>query len=209
MPSRTVMVAAADLPGYIASLPRLLMEHLTINVSGSITSGAPISLNGFYGPGRLSITMTDPDGVCDRNFNILYNRIVIYLNNFHFQDPEPGGENDRNSIFAAYGSQVVLENCSFSGSGEIKYTAIGLHEFASIYMHKANVSGCGKVTIVGPGCVICITAFLAADLHDNNIGAQVWHGGIVILESVVPDALGGVSNVKQGGMIVKGDGTLL
>ena len=57
LPSRTVEVAAEDLPAYINSLPRLLMADIDIKVTGTLTeflyihrfSGGSLSIDGNGG----------------------------------------------------------------------------------------------------------------------------------------------------------------
>lgn len=209
VPTRTVEVAAAELRGYIAGLPRLLMEHLTINVSGSLTSGATLALEKFYGPGSLNISMTDQDAICKSPVYIAFNRILISLIGFHFQDPAPGAEYVREAIHVAYASHVCLDNCSFSGNGSESYIAVATELFGYVSVTSGAITGCGKVAVAGVGCVICIYSDLASNLHDNLVGAQTWRSGTVIIGHGLPDALGGASNIKAGGMIVKADGTLL
>lgn len=212
VPVRTVELAGAELHAYIASLPRLLTETVEVRVSGSVTSGAVLYLNGFHGGGMLKLIMTDPDAVCSSHINAAHNHSLISITGFHFVDPAPGGQSARTGVYAAYGSQVVLDCCSFSGGGgeNNAYTAVDTYEFGSVLLSDVSASGCGHVATAGPGCVVVISKGSEPVSMQNNItGAMVWKGGTVILCPGVPETLGGASNVKSGGMIVKGDGTLI
>lgn len=211
-PVRTVELAGAELHAYIASLPRLLTESVAVKISGSVTSGSNLNLNGFYGMGMLNLTMTDPDAVCTSHVNISHNHTMVSLNGFHFQDPNPGGQTARTGVYAAYGSQVVLTDCSFSSSGGANnvYTALDTYEFASVLLSGVSASGCGKVATAGPGCVVTAEKNSKPfSMQNNGTGAMVWHGGTVIICAGIPETLGGTSNAKSGGMIVGPNGTLL
>lgn len=209
---RTVEIEGSELHGFIDTLPRLLTESVAVKISGSITSGSILYLNGFHGGGTLSLTMMDSNAVCTSPVNISHNHILVSFNGFHFQDPNPGGQTAKTGVYAAYGSQVVLTDCSFSSNGGANnaYTAVDTYEFASVYLSSVSASGCGRVATAGPGCVVVAEkGSKPASMQNNSTGAMVWHGGTVILCSGIPETLGGTSNVKSGGMIVGPNGTLL
>ena len=81
---------------------------------------------------------------------------------------------------------------------------------------------CSLVNITNCGIRNCKTAMLTSgssivtvysDNEDgfsgSGTGAYAYHGGIVLLAGRTPDLLGGNTNSKSGGLIVKRDGTLL
>lgn len=54
VPSRSITVSAAELPAYIAALPRLRTEYLTITVTKGTIPGN-LNFNSFYGSGGITI----------------------------------------------------------------------------------------------------------------------------------------------------------
>lgn len=212
VPARTVEKAAADLPDYIAGLPRLLAERLTVKVSGTLTADA-LLIDGFYGPGSLYINAeADGDAVFKNQTQVANCGVPVYFTNIRFQDPAPGSTASRNSLTASEGSVVQISGCSFSssdGGHNQNYRALCPFSGSVIYAVNLSAANCGAVVLAAEGGIAVCIAASADALHDNATGAYVWYGGIVILCDNTPDAMGGASNMKSGGFIVKSNGTLL
>ena len=81
---------------------------------------------------------------------------------------------------------------------------------------------CSMVTLIGCSVMNCTNAVIASTssivtVHNqqdggfsgSSTGVNLYAGGIVLLSGKTPDLLGGSTNAKNGGLIVKGDGTLL
>lgn len=210
VPSRTVSVAAAELPDYIAALPRLLTENLTIITSGTLTADY-LKIYNFYGPGSLMIQANaDGDAVLKAAAYVFNCTILVYFNNIQFQDPEPGDSGERFGIKASAGSTVRAFNCSFSSTDggtlhQEGYTAIYAYDGGVIDTSGVkNLSGCACAANASRGGVIVCSAATADAMHDNVTGAIVWEGGIVYVAGNSPATLGGTSNTKYCGLIVKG-----
>lgn len=204
MPTRTVEVAATDLPAYFDSLPRLLTENLTIKVSGG-TVATTLSITGFYGPGRLWIQREGATPlVLAKGAMVMWNTLQIILSRLTFRGehaPEPGG-----SFVEVYASSPVsLEHCEVDGEGTggwgIRATA-----GSNLHLDGCTVRNTHGALLCQRGCVMSADNCAGAD---NSVGACVYYGGLILLSGSTPDLLGGNVNTKQGGIIVKADGTLL
>lgn len=214
MSRRTVTVAAADLPAYIAGLPRLLMEYLIIIVSGTLTADA-LEISTFYGPGALIVhANADGDAVLKTSAKVYDCTVPVIFDNIRFQDHNPGGEGNRFGLLVDAGSTVIADGCSFTstnGGSEYNKGYIALKVANGSYVCTAkikNASGCACVAQASNSGVIVCSAATADALHDNSFGATVWEGGIVYVAGNSPNTLGGAANVKSTGLIVKG-GALL
>lgn len=213
--SRTVELAAADLPDYIAGLPRLLAENLTVKVSGTLTADF-LYITHFYGPGFLTVMAeADGDAVLKALVHVSACAVPVTFQTIRFQDPKPETEAERHGLSTTNGSIVYAYDCSFSSTGggtsqNKGYTALFASYGASICTaHIKNASGCGCVAMASRGGAIVCSAATADALHDNAVGAYVWEGGIVYIGGASPNTLGGASNGKHCGLIVKDGGTLL
>lgn len=200
VPSRTVEVEAAGLQGYIAGLPRLLAENLTVKVKGGTVPNS-VKIDSFYGPGSLTVmakenqTVTVPTSISVSNCGVL-----IAVKGFAFQGPSPSG-----SFFSCSASRAQVSDCSFDGSGRPGGgAAIGV-QYGTLYaevcdFHKNHIAISSQYggMVVADGCTGC----------GNTYGAYVKNGGMILLNGT-PDLVGGTANAKWGGMIFKGNGTLL
>lgn len=214
VPSRTVAVAAADLPAYIAGLPKLLTEHLIVKVSGTLTA-ASLSIANFYGPGSLTVKAEeDGDAVFQASVRVSTCAVPVTFLTIRFQDPAPGTNAKRFGLSAVLGSTVCASACSFSSTSggtdqNNGYVALNADNGALVIAYGIkNASGCSCVALAAACGVIRCSAATAGALHDNVYGAYVWEGGIVYVGGASPDTLGGTANAKDCGLIVKG-GTLL
>lgn len=197
MPPRTVVVAAADLPGYIAGLPRLLTGDLYVTVSAGTTQTA-VTISGFYGVGKLTITAQTGAEVNFSRINAYYNNAMIVFNGLKFQ-----GESD--ALLTVYQSDLRLMDCAFLGV-DSKGGGVSAYAMALIELDKCTFEGLSTAIVAGETSIISAINCAAAE---NYIGAHVWHGGIVMLAGTTSELLGGATSTKAGGLIVKGDGTLL
>lgn len=212
VPFRTVELAANELSGYIAGLPRLLTEHLYIKVSGSLTA-SEIHFEGFYGSGTIQVVQTDADAVFKTQLVLDYCSIRMIFNDIHFQCPDSGAiQGSYYGVKASFCKSVMLVNCSFSGGASVKsdYIAIQCDTCTMMIAYGIRAEHCGCVALVSKNAMLSFSAAEDTDaLHDNGEGVYVYRGGVMLLFGNTPDTLGGPANLKHGGIIVKPDGTLL
>lgn len=195
VPIRTVELAAAELPGYIASLPRLLTENLTVNVSGTLTT--PLKISSFYGSGRL--------GIVGRNGFSIQGQVQVTLCQTPIQivraDIQAVRKED-NAVAEIVGASMMdFTNCSFTGGG----TQTGVLSNAStIYLLNCGIRNCATaVQASATGRVIlCNETNDAALYGDNGIGAMAYRGGLVTICGAAPEMLGGSANGVSGGAII-------
>lgn len=207
MPGRTVEVAAADLPAYIAGLPKLLTENLHIKVSGTLTE--PLMINGFYGSGYIDIAGTDCVFLDTAEVDDC--AVMVLIRNVKFQN-NPSGTS-RNTLLSARRCQYLrIADCEFSNvdSAE-KIGAVASDSGACLFVINCKIHGVEVAAHASRSSILSIVFSAISEeeqFYDNVNGAYVWNGGIILLYNV-PDLLGGNTNAKQGGIIVKSDGTLL
>ena len=202
---RSVQMEASELQAFLDGLPRLLTEHVTVTVSGTLDTA--LNVNDFYGSGSI-IIQADPSAGCTFRQCVQVNRCDLYVGFADIQITEPADGLARNSaMLSAYKSRFVQVNrCILTGAG----SSNGLHGVTSTYGGRMVCENC---TISGFENAVmasrCGEVLVNSGSFDNNgTGAYVWNGGIIILYT--GDAtLGGSKNTKQGGIIVKADGTLL
>lgn len=201
MPSRTVEVAAADLPAYINSLPRLLTTNLTITVRGGTIDGN-LAVRGFYGPVTLTIQAKENEEViCQGWISVKNCGLYVELKGLKLYQSSVG------SGIAATASLLTARNCfvrssesgnSSTGAFSSRGGALTLYDCA---LHNCtyalNAQSCG--IIAAHNCTG----------SENIYGTMVVMGGIVLLSGTTPDLMGGNANTKGGGLIVKADGTVL
>lgn len=197
--SRTVELAAADLPAFIAALPRLLTENLTIKVSG--TAAGVVDISRFYGPGSLTVAAAAGQTTSIGSLYAEGNRAHVSLSGIKFQGAQPFS----NTYVTIQNSALfTLNNCSVQGSGK-SYDAMNV-SISTVHLNGCGFTGVNKVITPGGGAVI---SFYNCTGSGNNVGI-FGAGGAVFLMGSTPPLLGGASNGRyNGGLIVKADGTLI
>lgn len=209
VPVKYVTLAASELQDYLDNLPKLLTEYFDISVTGELNSA--VNVENFYGAG--SIQIYGGAGFQMKNILSFFNcSVPISIHSIEFQENEKHtGANGLLKISSCNFASIF--NCGFSGRGnESLGAALELRDGSVAYARKMRVSG----------MLYALEAFSSSaigfypssgqniSIFENNInGAYVLSGGMVFLSSGMPDTLGGTANVKVGGIIVKGNGTLL
>lgn len=200
VPSRTETVAAANLPAYINALPRLLTENLTIEVEpGELTYS---NISGFYGPGSLVIKKgNSSSSVTVRTAVFVQNcSILLTFDGIDFQGPSPAG-----AYFSINNSMVYAKNMSLTGTNIANQLAVNVDRGIlsmdstsfSAFVIAVLAQRCGAIDLMN-----CSGA-------GNTVGIQSALGGVIGLAGTTPDLLGGATNEKKGGIIIKSNGTLL
>lgn len=196
-----VTLSPAELPGYIAALPRLLDKYYEIKLTAG-TCTETLKFNGFYGLGYLMVIGADNLGsVFTGGLEVDKSHTNIRLRGLSI-----AGLVGDTTISALTSTYLYLESCTVDCTGATY--GLTLYDSANASFNTCTISNCstGKVLICGYGS---IGTFTSCTMTNNKIGAWVYHGGIVLLAGDTPDTMGGSANQKNGGLIVKENGTLL
>lgn len=199
---KTVTLEAAELPAYLAALPRLLTERLEIRVNGELTER--VTMVGFYGSGSILI-----DGGVDRACTLKNSvyiadcSISIALKRLTFEDPGAGGDTYHSTISVLNARQVYIEECALSSDGT--GTAVRFSNNSTGWMYNCSIQNYGTAV---SSIVMSILGLTTMTAGQNSKGVDVFRGGIVILHSDAPQLMGGVENSNYGGLIAW-DGKLI
>lgn len=198
-PSRAVTVAAADLAAYVAALPRILGENLTITVTGG-TLSTTLNINFFTGPGRLTIQAVSGETVMlAGGVQIVDNGILVILIGMTVS----GLTSNKDNVYIYCAKHVILSGCicvgdSTSSTGlEVTQGSCALAIDCEFTNHKGAVQSAHTSQVSLRNCTG----------RNNTVGVSV-AGGCTYLYGT-PELLGGSSNYHESGLIVKTDGTLL
>lgn len=204
VPSRTVTVAASELAAYVAALPRMVNEALTISVTSGTVSET-LMLDGFYGSGRLTIAQASGASVqYTKGIRIQYCTMRIRLYNLTVSGEGAAVGDFQELISIGPASCVYVDSCTLTGNGSARGISAGqccIVEVASCTITHTNIA------LLMSKASVC--AAYDCSGSSNTTGAYVYYGGCIMLAGSTPDTLGGSANVKSGGIIVKANGTLL
>ncbi len=204
VPARTVELAASELPGFLNSLPRLLTEDLTVRVSGSLTE--PLNLYSFYGGGKLTI---DGGGAFSamKGVRAAWCSAFIALMGMEIGGFPGAGEE---TVLLQEDRFVYMQDCTVTGTGTARGIGVAVENGTILYAANCGVKNC-RIAVVA--CDSSIATVLNTTENNafsgNQVGADAYRGGIILLAEHTPDLLGGTTNAKGGGIIVMADGTLL
>ena len=203
-PTRRVVLTASELQAYLDSLPRLLTDAYQITVNGTLDGN--LNILGFYGGGYILITSGNSGFIINGRIYVTYCTIPIIFTNIQVNCPS--GLSDTAASMTVDRSKFVrIDSSTFTGASKTEATAMAITDGGQLLCEGCSVSGFAHAVLTERSsiAIICGTA---NSFSNNARGAYVWHGGIIILYGV-SDTLGGSANAKQGGIIVKSDGTLL
>lgn len=199
-PAKSITLAASELSAYINALPRLLTESITITVTAG-TAAQTLDLSNFYGSGRLRL-IADGNVTLAGGVRSYYNRINNVLEGFSITG---GAAHEKSTVYAYDTAILYLVDCTLTAADNITY-AIQANLNGTVAANRCSMTGYyNAVLAMGQGKVSLINCAG----RDNSVGANVWDGGSIFLCGTTPDTLGGNANNKNGGIIVKADGTLL
>lgn len=202
-PYRYVYLESSQVQAFLDALPRFLTENIFIYMSGTLEE--PLMVRGFHGNGEIMLAKDSNAESCiiQKILTISQCAVHILLSGLTFQKEADATDA---CVQVSHSHDVYLTGCTFTGSS----TGIGVlaEKGSMVYMDGCAFSGFSTVLQVQRSSLTSITAD-AANFHDNNCGAYVWRGGIVLLCGSTPSLLGSNFNSKAGGMIVATDGTLL
>lgn len=201
VPEKAVTLSPAQLPDYLAALPKLLTEKLVITLTaGTLTQ--PLTISGFYGPGQIRLNGVSASTVCFQDgIRIEGCRAPIYLVGLRFMSPS-SKEACINGSFSGY---IWVQNCVLQGAD-----AEGKRAFYMEACH-ATVQGCSitHFKYVLATLLNASVELFALSASDNTVGIEATRGGVAALGTEADSKLGGVANAKLGGIIINQNGTLL
>lgn len=204
VPTRYVTVTAAELPAYIKSLPRLLTDYIKIRVSAG-TVNETVGFNRFYGPGAIWLIPDEDDGEVVLRKGIAIDSCSAYIRILKMKLRENPTNGHNAFVEMEFCSCVSLEEMDIDGSGTSD--KFGVYAVCS----KVGIVDC-TVKNVGFAVSSAVSSVLSANNltgSGNTFGGRVYRGGAILLGDSTPNLMGGASNLKQGGLIVGTDGTLL
>lgn len=202
VPSRTVTVAASELAAYIAVLPRLLTEHLKVNITGGTVSNI-LDLSHFYGTGSLTLTAVDGHTVSLTNSVYIYRCAVkIILENLSLN----GSTLNRDFVYIRESTNTWLIGCTIDGAGTVEKYSYGVDVEG---LSMAYIGNCDIKNVYHGVSVKYAAAIVnACTGSGNTIGAETYRGGRCYLTGGTPTLMGGSTNENGGGPIFYG-GALL
>lgn len=203
-PTRQVTLNIDGLQAYLDGLPRLLTEYLEITVSGTLTS--PLTIAGFYGPGRLRIQSGADGAVFRCKVSVDGCSAMVVLWGLQFEEPEDIGSND-GVLYATFDDFLWLSNCTFTGREGGTAKAIRADYRCMVATDNIGISGFSCAVLSGRTAIVAVNG-PASGFSGNTTGAHVFRGGVILLSGGVDELLGGSANIKAGGFIVKENGTL-
>ena len=198
---KSVTLTPAELPDYLKALPRMLTDNLTITLTaGTVTQD--IELEGLYGGGRLWIKAADGADVQFAK-SFLVNRCkTVFFERLKFV----GGRVYDKGHFVAYASLVYVTSCTFDSANDSEATGFIATAGSQAFLENSTFTNCKRAAQIMSSSIVSIQN---ANASGNSTGIFVYGGGICMLSGSTPDLLGGTSNGKSGGLIVKANGTLL
>jgi len=202
--NRTVTVPMEELADYISGLPRMLTEQLTIKVSGEWTG--QILITGFYGSGTLTV-QGEGTAVIHGDIQILNCGCMVLLEKLTVQATAEMAEKGGYLLYCVAALTVWVTSCTLVGKG--KSIGIRAAEGSHVNMISDSVTVCVSVVESTACSSTALVYTTGAGYARNTYGACAYNGGLVILGPNVPDLLGGASNRKDGGAIIRQNGTLL
>ena len=203
-PSRTVTVPMEELADYISSLPRLLTEKLTIKVSGEWTGMIPIV--GFYGCGTLSI-QGEGTAIVHGGIQVCNCGCMVWLEKLTMKATAEMAAEGGYLLYCASAAAVWTTGCTIVGQRNL--TGVRATDSSLVSLISSSVTGCTYALETTTSSVAALVYSIGAGYANNVTGVYAYNGGIAILGHQVPELLGGTSNVKDGGIIIRQNGTLL
>ena len=198
---KSVTLAPTELFDYIKALPRMLTENLTITLTAGTVTEA-ITMEGFYGGGRLIIQAADGADVQFSNYVYIRFCKAVSFSGLKFT----GGKVYNDAHVVAYTSFVWFSGCSFDAESDPTASGLDVTNGSLVFLENGSFTNCkSAVTVIGSSVITLANTSGSG----NEVGVYIWNGGIAILYGSTPELLGGAANVKDGGLIVKKDGTLL
>lgn len=203
VPTLNVTVAATDLASYLESLPRLVVNDLFITTSAGTCAGR-VTMNGFYGPGRIWIKTDGGVVSCTSGVMITQCRCHIVLAGLTVSG---GPVYDGSSLSTYASNHVELQKCVVDGTSRDNGVCVMVANESKLTMSECTLQNAIRCAVEVVATSIC--SVVNSTGSSNTAGIYVWNGGIALLCGSTPTTLGGTTNRKSGGLIAAPGGTLL
>ena len=195
-------MAAAELPALINSLPRLLTEHLTVIVTGTAAIDY-LWLKGFYGSGSLTVQAAeDAEITVQVTARAEYCSVPITFDGLKIIG---NGSMSGSILSAGHGSFLTVRNCEIDREHDSGKSGAAVTDASRLFLDHCRITHCDPALNCWDASILSAVDCVG---QNNNHGIYA-QGGIVLLRGTTPDLMGGAANSKGGGLIVRGDGTLL
>lgn len=200
--NRTAEVAAEDLQAYVAALPRLLTEDLTIKVPDG-SSASRVQIHNFYGSGSLTVEATG-ENLSLGGAQIFNCKVPVSLNNMVLNSSTAGSiVHIENSAF------VTVSGCKIGPDqkGQGHQSALQATALSHVYMYNCTFKNTYYGVLTGTGSISRVSNCTGENL---TYGLDC-SGGINFLLGTTPNTLNAGSNViaSAGGYVIGNDGTVV
>lgn len=203
IPARTVEVAAADLHAYIAGLPRLLTDDLTVTVLGGSCGPNGLYIHNFYGPGRLTVQAAEgAEVLCPLVLEIFRCAVPVAMAGIRLEGPSGAGSYVQVDGCRAYLSGFTVDGASKNHNGG----AFEVHNGGMLCLSSSEIKNIFYALVANTGGTI-IALDLAASGNTN--GAVSSAGSIITLAGTTPELVGGTVNAHWGGLIINKNSELI
>lgn len=203
-PTRTVTVPMEELADYLSLLPRMLTETLIVTVSGEWTGD--LLVVGFYGCGTLTIR-GEGTAVIHGSIDVCNCGCKVQLENLTV-NASVKIEQERNFLlYCAAAMTVWVTGCTLDG--QEKVTGVRAAEGSQVNVISSSVTRCTYAVECTASSIVTLVHTCGAGYANNTVGVCAYNGGIVLIGANVPELLGSASNRKDGGTIIRQNGTLL
>ena len=203
-PTRSITLAPSDVPAYIAALPRMLTENISLHITAG-TVAETLVLSGFYGPGKIDIWTAsgNQDVTLAGGVNVYDCFAAVSINKMAIT----GGDSYEKAAVntARSGGILTVNNCKLTAGNGVTY-GFAASRGSNLLVEGCSVSGYDTAILATRTSIINLDNVTACN---NTTGNYVWNGGIILLYGTTPELMGGSTNKKAGGMTVKANGTLL
>lgn len=110
-------------------------------------------------------------------------------------------------VLCSPAAAVWTTDCTIVGLRNL--TGVRATDSSLVSLISSSVTGCTYALETTTSSIAALAHTSGAGYADNVTGVYAYNGGIAIFGPQIPDLLGGTSNRKKGGAIVREDGTLL
>ncbi len=194
-----------ELQAFLNNMPRLIMDGYTFTVSGTLDE--QLAIYDFCGCGSIHIKAAERGGCLFRKGIRVSNCGCenVTLQNLAFSNPDAASHNDC-EVQALGHQSIYLLNCDFNGNQ--KGTAIEVGNGTTARALNCTIKNYSHATLTEYDGFLVVSCENAEATSGNLCGARTYHGGIIQLGPGTDPMLGGTYFTKNGGLIVKPNGTL-
>lgn len=195
-----VFLTGAELPGYIASLPKMVNDTIMIYVSGTITQN--VDFQGFYGNGALWIRRNGDSNFKASNVQISFSDCSarIYFYDCDFSDAGAADSTYYKGVVQIFNCRsLFIGSCTFTGNGTGR--AIFCTNNSIINISSCTITNFGEALAPWGGSIMYVNHGVSGS--NNSKGFHMYGASIAVLHTSINKLLGGASNYRDGGVIIQ------